>query len=175
MARSKSFLSIKFDNKELRKLKKEINKIKTYHNEWGWINKAKYTALDHNGRKGTYVAEIAFRNEYGDVVEGSNGEPIMIPARPYFFHSINEAVKLNQIMIPQVFTALLHNQDWLPVLKDTARESRNTLTHEIEQQDQLPLAPKTVKVKHSSYQWDDTGVMIGNITYTTTKAKIKDD
>lgn len=174
MARSKSFLDIKFDNKELRKLKKELNKIKTYHNEWGWINKAKYTALDHNGRKGTYVAEIAFRNEYGDVVAGSNGNPIMIPARPYFFHSINDAVKLNEIMLPHVFTALLHNQQWLPLLNDVAKESRNTLLTEIEKQNMTPLAPKTTTVKGNSYQWEDTGVMLGSITYKTTKAKIKD-
>lgn len=175
MARSSSFLNITFDNKALRKIKKELNKIKTYHNEWGWINRAKYTSIDKNNRANTYVATIAFRNEYGDIVTNNEGKLIEIPSRPYFFQSIPEASKLNKLKSFEIFKAALTNQPWFPIMQDTAKLSRNTLYAEINKQNQTPLAPKTIRLKGGDYQWDDTGVLLGNISYKTTKAKLKDD
>lgn len=175
MATQPKFLNVTLDLTELRKLKKNLTKLKVYHNEWGWIDKAKYTAMDQHGRKGMYVAQIAFSNEYGDVIQSKDGKSINIPARPYFFQSIPEAVKVNKQGVFDIALELLNNRPWLPTMNLVAENSMKTLYQSIWKQNMTPLSPKTVDIKGNSYQWEDTGVLMGTIRYKTTKAKIKDN
>ena len=158
-------VKIKFDMSKLQKIKRDSNKIFKTEIEWGWINGKAYNKSDINKRGGIPFALIAIRNEFGGYTKDNRtGKFIYIPSRPYFQQSIKDSVKDIAGSVGTVFTALLTGNEYKSHLQAISNSQVGILKASIAKNNMRPLHPKTVGIKDSTKQWDDTGQLIKNIS-----------
>lgn len=165
-------LTIEFDNKILKEIKKKLKSIDNTHTEWGWINEKTYPSGDIANRSNIKVAEIARINEFGGMSKSRvGGKQVRIPARPYFRQSLMITEQRALQDVTAIFKSILSNNDPSALLETQARLAAFDVIMSIRKQNMSPLAHKTVKIKGHSIQWIDTGVMMSNITFRVYKTK----
>ena len=157
--------SFKMDLSGLKKLQRDIKKIDKTEIEWGWINGKAYSKSDINKRGGIPFALIAIRNEFGGYAKNmKTSKFVYIPARPYFQQSTKSSVSYSKREVAEVFRLVMVGGDYKSHLQTIANAQVDILKKSIAQNNMKSLHPKTVAIKDSSKQWDDTGQLIKNIS-----------
>lgn len=157
--------SLKFDVKKLKQLQRTLNKLNKTEIEWGWINGKAYNKGDINKRGGVPYALIAIRNEFGGYVKQHKlNKFVYIPARPYFQQSTKGSVTYVKRNSAKVFMLAVMGGDYKSHLQTIANAQVDILKESISRNNMKPLHPKTIAIKDSDKQWDDTGKLIENIT-----------
>lgn len=149
----------------LKKIKRQMSKVDKTEIEWGWINGKAYPKSDINKRGGIPFALVAIRNEFGGFTKDLRTNKFLyIPARPYFQQSTKASVTYMKQEVAGVFRALITGSDYKAQLQSIANAQVCIVKNSIAQNNMKSLHPKTVAIKESSKQWDDTGQLIKNIT-----------
>ena len=157
--------NFKMDLSGLKKLQRDLKKIDKTEIEWGWINGKAYNKADINKRGGIPFALIAINNEFGGYAKDMRtSKYVYIPSRPYFQQSTKNSVSYAKKEVADVFRLVMAGGDYKAHLQAIANAQVDILKKSIAQNNMTPLHPKTVAIKDSSKQWDDTGQMIKNIT-----------
>lgn len=157
--------NFKMDISGIKKIQREFNKINKTEIEWGWINGKAYSKNDINKRGGVPYALIAIRNEFGGYTKNmKTNKYVYIPARPYFQQSTKNSVLYSENNVAEVFRLLMVGGDYKAQLNLIAEAQVGILKKSIAQNNMKALHPKTVAIKDSSKQWDDTGQLIKNIS-----------
>lgn len=157
--------SFKMDISGLKKLQRELKKIDKTEIEWGWINGKAYNKADINKRGGIPFALVAITNEFGGyTMNMKTNKYVYIPARPYFQQSTRESTSYIQREVGDVFRLVMTGGDYKSQLNAIANAQVDILKKSIASNNMKSLHPKTVAIKDSTKQWDDTGQMIKNIT-----------
>lgn len=164
-------LKIEFNDNTLKSIKKKLKDLHNTHTEWGWINEKSYPSKDKRGRGAIKIAEIARINEYGGWSKGK-GQPVKIPARPYFRQAIMMTEENALKFIKTAAIRALSNKDFMSILEQQARLAAFDLITSIRKQNMTENAKKTIDIKGHKIQWTDTGVMLSNITYKVYKTNI---
>lgn len=149
----------------LKKLQRTLNKIDKTEIEWGWINGKAYSKGDINKRGGIPFALVAIRNEFGGFVQNmKNNKFVYIPARPYFQQSTRDSITYTAREASKVFELVMTGGDYKSHLNTIANAQVDILKKSIATNNMKSLHPKTVAIKDSTKQWDDTGQLIKNIS-----------
>lgn len=157
--------SFKMDLSVLKKLQRNAKKFGKTEIEWGWINGRAYHKGDINKRGGIPYALVAIRNEFGGyTMNMKTNKYVYIPARPYFQQSTPMSVASAKGSVAQVYLMVLTGGDYKSHLKAISNDQVDILKASIARNNMRPLHPKTVAIKDSTKQWDDTGQLIKNIT-----------
>ena len=157
--------SIKVDVKNLKKVRRELAKLNKTEIKFGWINGAKYSAADQHGRKGLYVAEVASRNNYGSyTTDAKTARTIYIPARPYMEQAVQMCKQFNELESEVLLHRVLHSLPYRHILKGMAETNAGYIKKSIAMQNMQGLHKRTIAMKGHNTQWDDTGVLMRNIT-----------
>ena len=154
-------LDIDFDDSYLKNIKRACKKGNVRHIRFGWIDKKKYPSGHKN--EGTYIASVAYWQEFGTM--GENGEHI--PPRPYFRQLVNKVKFGYNEEIKKYFQSLCTGLVDNVTLISLATEITKDYNEVVLSQSNKKLSPITIRIKGHTYQLDDTGVML-----TSFKAKV---
>lgn len=157
-------LTINQDLSGFKNLKKELNKLKSRHIKFGWINGKKYPASHKNA--GKYIASIAVLQEYGFD---------KIPRRAYFRQMINTIKHSSKYRsdIGEIFVSALHGNLDESKLNKLAQELPKDYNESVLRQNKKPLAEYTVSIKGHTFQMDHTGYMLTNFSSKVFKQSVE--
>ena len=147
-------LDIDFDDSYLKNIKRACNKGNVRHIRFGWIDKKKYPSGHKN--EGTYIASVAYWQEFGTV--GENGKHIH--PRPYFRQLVNKVKFGYNEEIKKYFQSLCTGLVDNITLISLATEITKDYNEVVLSQSNKKLSPITIRIKGHTYQLDDTGVML---------------
>lgn len=158
-------LDIDFDDTYLKNIKKACKKGNVRHIRFGWIDKKKYPSGHKN--EGTYIASVAYWQEFGTISKNGDEDSEHIHPRPYFRQFVNKVKFGYNEEIKKYFQSLCTG-----LVDDTKLTSLATyITYDyfvvVSSQSHKKLSPITIRIKGNSYQLDDTGVMLDSF-----KAKV---
>jgi hypothetical protein len=156
---------VKLDMKELKKLKRRLEKIQKTEVEFGWLDESKYSRTDPaRARRGISIATIAHRNEYGGYTVNNDGRPIYIPSRPYFRQSLNNSSFLSETS-HMLMERVVSGGNYKSVLNFMGKELVDNFKKSVARQNFKALHEKTVNIKGSKTQWVDTGQLVKSFSY----------
>lgn len=159
-------VSIKFENKALKKIARDVRKLAKTEIEWGWINGKAYNKGDINGRGGIPYALIAINNEFGGyAVNYKNSKYVYIPSRPYFRQSIPDSVTYMPANVKDAVMLMFVGGDYKTKLNAIGLAQVGIVKASVAKNNMKGLHPKTVAIKGGQRQWHDTGKMVENITH----------
>lgn len=166
MAKFKS--KITYNEKDYKKLLRDLKKLDKTEVDFGWINGKKYPSNDPaKSRRGVFIASIAFMNEKGHYTINNEGKVVYTPARPYVQQSLHDVSFLNDSMI-SVVSNLFEGKPYKNILSFMGQDLVDNIKKSVSKQNFKALHPKTINIKGKSTQWVDSGRMLANITYKVT-------
>lgn len=157
-----------FDDKELRRILRNMEKIESVEVRFGWWDRANYPR--RHKAKGLPVAQIAFWNEFG--TRSKNGKT-HIPARPYLSRTGLMVANIALTDIKQYFLENIYGPRYSKLALNDLPEKIHKLFASVVGTG-VQLSAKTVKRKGHSEHWKETGRLLKTFQVKIMKASQED-
>lgn len=158
-----------FNDKELRRLLRNLPRLNSIEIRYGWWDIAKYPKR-HRAR-GRPVAQIAYWNEFGTF--SKNGKR-HIPPRPYLTQTGHLLKSMLRADIIKFFRDAIYNPKFSTLALSAAPEKIHAAFEAIVGTG-TALSLRTIKLKGNDEHWRETGRLLKNFQAKIMKAKKKDD
>lgn len=166
-------LKIDYDFSQVQKIKKNVNRLKDSHIEWGWVDRHKKYSVSDRTRSGIFVATVAIWQEFGTVRKGYGGVVIMQEPRPYMQQSFSIMKATCMLEIRAIAEAAFNGDDMTLVIEAFGKKAVSSIRQSIHMQNMPPLKESTVRKKKGNYQWVETGKMLETLNFRFVRSRVK--